>query len=678
MILFRSALLLAALTSGTGCFFQFDELAATDAIACTGDREGECPPDWSCSPRHKRCFFGGIPALAAVEVTPTDGITTGESGTFTTDSISVRLVTAPSETVRIPVVTSDPGEAVPATDLLEFTPTTWGDVQVVKLDGVQDDEVDGMVGYEVIVGPPRTADGDYGALPAVIVSAANADDDVAGFSIFPTSLTTSEAGTTRSFEVTLTSRPSAEVVIPVTVDRADEAMLSATEVRISPDDWNRPARVDVTGRNEPDAGVADGPQPYIVTVGPVSSQDPNYALLAAKTVNGVNDDDDTPGFVVTAPSTLNVTEGGATATFQLRLTTRPQNAALVAVALSTTRPAEAAVSPATLVFDGGNWNGNRLVTVTGRDDSDAGSVVDGDQVFLVFMTSASSDPGYASRDAGTVDGINRDNDTPALIVTDGGVSLQPRERETMQITTMRLANRPLQDVMVDLALTTTAAGTITPSSVLTFTPANWSTPQAVGFTAADDDVREVPDQLISMTINTRSLHAAYRGLAVNDIGIRIRDDERLVKAYAANGNWGGAINASSWDNNCENRAGPSDNSNWRAMIHHTTAGQPFLAGFNYIRSEGAVNGPVIGRANSSGFLDFPLTNPLTDPALWPRYWTGLNASWASSGSACLNWSQASTSYSGSTGIAVVDSRAIAEGGAPPTCNTTLAVVCVEK
>jgi len=77
-----------------------------------------------------------------------------------------------------------------------------------------------------------------------------------------------------------------------------------------------------------------------------------YNNLNPSDVNVVNTNDDTAGITVNPTSGLQTTEAGGTSTFTVRLNSRPT--ANVTITLTSTKPAEASVSPTTLTFTTAN------------------------------------------------------------------------------------------------------------------------------------------------------------------------------------------------------------------------------------------------------------------------------------------------------------------------------------
>jgi hypothetical protein len=105
-------------------------------------------------------------------------------------------------------------------------------------------------------------------------------------------MTTTEGGGTATFQLSLGSPPSSEVVIGVNSTRPDEGSTLPKSVTFNSGNWNVPQTVTVTGVND---CVVDGDVKYRVIVGRALTSDPNYAGAKGQDLNYLNLDDDSPG-----------------------------------------------------------------------------------------------------------------------------------------------------------------------------------------------------------------------------------------------------------------------------------------------------------------------------------------------------------------------------------------------
>ncbi|MCB1964701.1 MAG: hypothetical protein KDI64_01260, partial [Candidatus Accumulibacter sp.] len=240
--------------------------------------------------------------------------------------------------------------------------------------------------------------------------------EVPGIKVNPTfGLTTSEAGGAASFSVTLDTAPTAEVSIALSSDNPAEGTLSTSALVFTPQNWNLPQTVTVTGVDDQ---VDDGDVVYHVLTAPAVSADPAYAGFNASDVTLTNLNDDHAGFVFSATSGLATAESGSSATFTVALAARPT--ANVSFALASGNGNEGTVLPAHLTFTPQNWNVAQTVTASGVDDQ----VVDGDVAWAIVTAPAvSSDLKYQGLNPPDVSLVNHDNDTLDLRIAN--LSLAP-------------------------------------------------------------------------------------------------------------------------------------------------------------------------------------------------------------------------------------------------------------
>ncbi len=99
-----------------------------------------------------------------------------------------------------------------------------------------------------------------------------------------------------------------------------------------------------------------------------------------------------------------VTEGGATDTYNLTLTSQPT--ADVTVDITSTPPAQVTASPASVTFTAANWSQPVLVTLTAVNDS----IYEGSQVVTLQHSISTLDAYYSTLEAGTLPVTVTDND----------------------------------------------------------------------------------------------------------------------------------------------------------------------------------------------------------------------------------------------------------------------------
>jgi hypothetical protein len=290
------------------------------------------------------------------------------------------------------------------------------------------------------------------------------------------STTTTEWGDEVTLTVALSARPKSSVVVRVASTDATEGDVAPPELTFTESNWSSPQIVLVRGEDDP---IPDGSQSYRVEFGPSVSSDSRFHGIEATSPELTNLDDETPSVLVEGPSGT-TSEGGATATLSVRLGSRPS--ANVVLSLASSDTTEGTIAPATLTFTSSSWNAPQTVTVTGVDDSAADGPVD----YTVAVTDiASSDGKYAQlAPPPPVTITNVDDDTPGI--TAGFVYWEPAtEAGGATQFAVVLHSEPTSDVTLSFHSSDTSEGVPSITSV-TFTPANWSSPQLVTVTGQDD------------------------------------------------------------------------------------------------------------------------------------------------------------------------------------------------
>jgi large repetitive protein len=444
---------------------------------------------------------GGDAGTAGIVVTPPAApARTTEAGGEVTFQVS--LGKAPTGMVTVPIASSKPAEGKVSPAMLVFTTANWAAPQTVTVTGVDDPVKDGDQTYTVAVGPAMSTDSAYEGKSGTAVMLANLDDEMAGLVVSAASNPTTEAGVEATFTVALQSKPTGAVNVAVTSDDTGEGTVSPATLAFTPDNWNAPQTVTVTGEDDPDT---DGKQDYTVTVGPVTGMDAAYTALASVKVMLSNVDDDSPGISVVAMANLTVTEAGGTAELGVVLNSRPS--ADVTVPISSSDTGEGTVTPASLTFTPVNWNAPQKVTVTGVNDD----VADGNQMFSVVTGAATStDMGYMGIDANDVMVTCTDNDSAGVTVTPIS-GLGTTEAGGTATFTVVLNSMPSANVSIDVSSSDTTEGTVSPAA-LTFTAMNWNAPQTVTVTGVNDDIADGNQTYNIVTAAAVSTDTAYMGV----------------------------------------------------------------------------------------------------------------------------------------------------------------------
>ena len=357
---------------------------------------------------------------------PPAGITVTESGGSTrvteaggSDTVTVVLTSPPTSTVVLAATTSRTSEATVSPASLIFTPTNWQTAQRLTVRGVDDTEDDGNQATTLTIAVDDDASDDrFDPLSDHDVTITTVDDDdpvpAAGFTVTETGSNTrvTEAGGTDTLSVVLTSPPLSNVVLTVSSANTAEATVSPASLTFSPSTWNAPRQVVVTGVNDT---ADDGDRETIITfaVSDAASDD-RFDPVADRTVPVTTVDDDDPpaapaGFTLTqSQGVTRVTEAGGRDTISVVLTSRP--ASNVVIAVTSSDPGEATVSPVSLTFTPASWDATQHIVVTGVNDT----LDDGDQSSTVrfAVNDAASDNRFDPLADQTVAVTTVDDDPP--------------------------------------------------------------------------------------------------------------------------------------------------------------------------------------------------------------------------------------------------------------------------
>ena len=446
-----------------------------------------------------------------------------ESGT--TDTFAVKLNSQPLSDVVLDVTSGNTNEATVDPAQLTFTAANWDHSQVVTVAGVDDipATVDGdqVVAVSVSVNDALSDDA-WDPLADQQVSVTNQDNDAPGFILSKTIATVSESGTTDTFTVVLKVPPLSNVVLEVSSGNTDEVTSGPARLTFTPDDWDQPQVVTVSGVDDNPATV-DGDQVVAVNVSVNAAwSDDAWDSLTSQQVSVTNQDNDVAGSVL-SKTAATVSESGTTDTFTVVLTARPLSNVVLDVSSRDTY--EVTADPSQLTFAPGDWEEPRLVTLTGVEDNPAR--VDGDQVVgvNVSVNAAWSDDAWDSLTSQQVSVTNQDNDAPgfALSKTIATVS----EGGTKDTFTVLLTARPLSDVMLDVSSQDMDEVTADPVQLI-FAPDDWDQAQVVTLTGVDDSPPRLDgDQLVgvSVSVNDALSDDAWDPLTDQQVSVTNQDND---------------------------------------------------------------------------------------------------------------------------------------------------------
>lgn len=330
-----------------------------------------------------------------------------------------------------------------------------------------------------------------------------------------TGLTTTEAGGTAQFTVVLGSAPAADVTIPLSSSDTTEGTVSPAQLVFTPQDWNVPQAVTVTGADDT---LADGDVAYTVVTGAAVSGDPAYSGVNPSDVSAMNQDNEGPARILVSPTQITTTEAGGAAQFTVVLSAVPT--ANVTIPLSSSDTTEGTLTVTQLVFTPANALTPQVVTVTGVDDG----FVDGDVAYtIVTGAGTSGDPAFNGVNPSDVAATNQDNEGPARIVVSPAQITTTEAGGSAQVTVV-LSAQPTASVTIALASSDPTEGSLSVAQVV-FTPQNWNVPQTVTVTGVNDFEPDGPIQYTVVTGAAASADPAFSGINPSDVAATNLDDD---------------------------------------------------------------------------------------------------------------------------------------------------------
>lgn len=273
------------ITSGNGFSYRIDDhggsLATATAltgqsISAFGVIERTSDVDWFA-------FDTGAGAVSLSVVNAARAYVADGSGNFSAEYLTAR---GPNLDIAASLYNSS-GLLVASSNPLDQITASFANLSLVA--GRYYLAVEG-VGVGAPLASPPSGYTDYGSLGQYLLSGTlQPVVPVAALLLSTTALSTSEAGASASFSVQLATAPSADVTVVLQSSDTGEVSLGTTSLTFTPQNWQTPQPVAVTGVDDL---LVDGAQSVTVSL-TASSADAAYnALTAAVTV--VNSDNDVP------------------------------------------------------------------------------------------------------------------------------------------------------------------------------------------------------------------------------------------------------------------------------------------------------------------------------------------------------------------------------------------------
>ena len=426
-----------------------------------------------------------------------------------TGAFTVALTSQPIAAVSIPLTLSS-DECELSGDTIALDGSNWRDGATVVVTVVDDSYEDGDQTCTVHTGRASSTGADYGDRQSGDVSITVLDDDVAGIAVAPTTMILSEPEGSATFTVTLSSRPSAVVSIPLTAD-SSECVISQDSVTVDGANWRSGATIQVMAVDDE---VDDGEQTCTVQTGPASSDGADYSEMQSADVSVAVLDDDVAGIVLTPPS-LDLSEPGGSGAFTVTLNSQP--AAAVSIPLAPTGD-ECTISPSAVTLDSSTWQLGVVVKVTAVDDE----LDDGEQTCTVQTGPASSSgTDYGDMQSADVAVAVQDDDAAGIVVAPTAMSLS--EPVGSGAITVTLSSQPAAPVSIPLTPASDECA-VSPNTV-TLDSSNWQSGVTVRIVAIDDQAEDGEQTCIVQTGPASSSGADYQGMVANEVAVAVADDD---------------------------------------------------------------------------------------------------------------------------------------------------------
>ena len=345
---------------------------------------------------------------AEVVVTQTNGTTNITEG-GSTDNLSIALNRPPTNDVTVTVLTDDQSTVNPET--IVFTPQNATIPRQVVVQAVDDVNIEGehasTISFEV-----SSDDPDFDNLELDAVLANITDNDGAEIDLdLSGTVTVTEGGDPETFEVALTSQPSADVTITLETD--EETAVSPTTLTFTPENFDEPQEVEVIAVNDP-ADPGDNTSIIRLTA---SSTDVNFNEVTGTVTATVIDNSE--GVDISTGDGIELFEGGDPESYEIVLASPPTDDVSISVVVE---DGQSVVSPNALTFTPENFGVPQRVFVRAVDDE----VGEGVHFTTIEHVATSEDLNYQGNNAlFFVDGVATNTILAQITDNDTGVDPDP-------------------------------------------------------------------------------------------------------------------------------------------------------------------------------------------------------------------------------------------------------------
>ena len=506
-----------------------------------------------------------------VRVIQTGG-TTRVTDNGSTDTYRVELSADPGAGVTVTVMATSAdasvvtvnkhGGAAAATASLTFTggPSgNWNRPQTITVTGVSDDlDNVGVDARDIRITHAVTASDNTNPYHGVTVAAVTvrvADNDPAvGFTVTETGSDTrvAEDGGTDTYTVKLNSKPTANVVVTARSSNQNTVRLSTggaspaqtVTLTFTPNNWSTAQTVTVTGQNDDSDNSGDLRSATINHS--VSTTDTRYRLSVPSVTVQVGDDDESALVITHSGGSTWVSEDSGVRlrdTYTVKLGARPSAAVQLKLTSDDTglplKVNESGSSISTVNHDTwtrnitpGQWDTAITFVVEGGDYT----AQTGNSTWTISHELTSTDSAFNDTSA-DLEVLLIDDDAPAITVieSDGDTTASEGGTDTYEIVLSTDPARGTSQTRLQLTVASqdTARAKVSSGSrskaaqqVLTFTAADWRTPQTVTVHGETDNVHNTKGDhstTITTMVGTVPVGGDYVGMTVDPIDVTVTD-----------------------------------------------------------------------------------------------------------------------------------------------------------
>lgn len=323
-----------------------------------------------------------------------------------------------------------------------------------------------------------------------------------------------EGGTGDTYTLVLTSQPSSDVTVSIETDSQIQEDRGGSIV-FTPFDWDVIQTITLSAVDDENS---EGPHESTITHS-VSSMDTNYNEISVDDIIVSITDNDSAGVALAeSGGSTGVTEGGATDTYTIVLTSQPTSDVTITIDTDSQISDDHGGS---LVFTPSDWNVIQTVTLSAVDDESS----EGDHEATITHKVSSSDAGYQDLSISSILVSITDNDSAGVSFVESSGSSSVTEGGAGDSYTIVLTSQPTSDVSI--TVTPDAQTTVNGSSssiVLLFTSSDWDQSQTVSIAAVDDDIAEgVHSATIQNSVFSSDIN--YVATSGNNITVSITDND---------------------------------------------------------------------------------------------------------------------------------------------------------